>query len=459
MTGPGERVLSNVSTSRQQKVLVEGFGADSVACVAFLSDKGAVVTIAGPGVPSTDAAALSRLGVEVIGHCDLDATSLTRDVFVVDCWTSERAARVIRHREAGSRLTSIGDLVLASSVVPTIGVTGTGGKTTATRLVAAALRAGGLTVGESHSARAGNAWPSAELLEPMPHADWLAVELTSTHLAYMHETPTIAVITSFWPDHVELHGSLENYRHAKARILGGEEQLVVINGDDAGAAGFAEVARGRVVCASANGPVETGVGVEGGKMVLRDEGLLVPLGPRHALPFDGPLAGVAVTALVAAIWAGADPLLAASALQVPLELPHRRRTLGTVGGVEMVDDTAATTPRKMVASLFGRELARVVMIVGGASTLGTQAVLNAPEERYELEQALSHLTGCRAVVAFGEAGTRIDGASACVETFAQACAAARRLARAGDTVIVSPMFPVDMEDRNRLPVLLGIEDD
>ena len=45
------------------------------------------------------------------------------------------------------------------------------------------------------------------------------LELTSSHLAFMATSPTIAAVTCFWPDHLELHGSLAAYREAKEAIV------------------------------------------------------------------------------------------------------------------------------------------------------------------------------------------------------------------------------------------------
>ena len=442
-------------TNRRRSILVEGFGPDSVACATFFLASGNEVTIAAIEAAPRAVRALAALGAQVLAGCDLDASELTRDVFVVDCWTSELAPRVVRHRQAGARLTSIGDLVLANSRGPVLGVTGSGGKTTATRLASMAMRAGGLRVVESRGARAGNAWPSADVLGVGAADDWLAVELTSTHLAFMRETPAIAVITSFWPDHVELHGSVGAYRQAKGRILGNEDQHVVINADDEGAADFADLASGPVVMASAARPVAEGVGVVDRQIVLRRDHRVTNLGPRDGLPYEGPLASVAVTALCAAIWAGADPNLAARALRTPVDLPYRRRLLGVVNGVSMIDDSAATTPRKALAVLAGRDLSQVIMIVGGERSLGGAPVMDSVDEQAELDAALAVLGSCRAVVAFGPAAVRVTIKCARVESLADACAEARRRARRGDSIIVAPMFPVDFASRDRLPALLG----
>ncbi len=50
----------------------------------------------------------------------------------------------------------------------------------------------------------------------------MLLELTSSHLAFCDTPPHVAVVTCFWPDHVELHGSVEAYLAAKQRIVRGQ---------------------------------------------------------------------------------------------------------------------------------------------------------------------------------------------------------------------------------------------
>ena len=439
-----------------QHVVVDGFGPDAVGSALHLARLGHRVTLAGPDPPA-DREALESVGIEVLGGVDLDVDGPTGAVFVVDCWTGETAPRVRRHRSAGALVTSIGDLVLAASSRPAVGVTGSAGKTTATRLAARLMRDGGLTVAESASARGGNAWPATELLECPPVEGWLAVELTSTHLAYMHRSPEIAVVTGFWADHIELHGDLDAYRAAKRAILDHQDPggTCVLNADDPGAAGFAGDAVGRVLSVSSRTSVGDGIGVRRGRLVARIDGPPVDLGAATDLAYRGPLAGVALAAACAALVAGADAEAVSRGLREPIVLVHRRRSLGMVNGVEVVDDTAATTPRKARAALAELDASRVVAIVGGSRSIAGAPVHQSDGERRELEAALEAYARCRVVVAFGPAGADLPSTTHAA-TLADACAEARRVARPGDAILVAPMFPVAIDERSRLAEYLGL---
>ena len=75
----------------------------------------------------------------------------------------------------------------------------------------------------------------------------MVLELTSSHLAFMSSSPDVAVVTSFWPDHLELHGSAAAYRAAKETIVRHQrpDGAVVVNADDPAALSFADLTPAR----------------------------------------------------------------------------------------------------------------------------------------------------------------------------------------------------------------------
>src|SRR5262249_48690568 len=139
-----------------------------------------------------------------------------------------------------------------SQQMKVIGVTGTKGKTTVARLLSAVLREAGKTVGTLDSF---GYWDgvedrpaSTESLTPPSLARSLAemaavgathavVELSSHDLArriFAGVTLDTACITNIGRHHLDVHGSLENYRQAKRRIFEhlDESGVAVLNADD-----------------------------------------------------------------------------------------------------------------------------------------------------------------------------------------------------------------------------------
>ena len=122
------------------QVLVEGFDRDAVVLARLLTREGRRVTLAGMGDASQQALELRASGVTVRARAALDAEPGQFEEAFLDVWTPEVAPRVALLRESGCVLRCLGDLVLERAAVPTIGVTGTAGKTTTAAFLTFLLR-------------------------------------------------------------------------------------------------------------------------------------------------------------------------------------------------------------------------------------------------------------------------------------------------------------------------------
>ena len=412
-------------------VLIEGLGPDAIALARLLAEEGNAVRLAGsgPGPAPGVARELRELGIRVESRVDLDAAPGDAEIAYLDVWTPEVAPRVGQLRARGTRTSCLADLLLARWQGPSIGITGTAGKTTTTTIVAEILRCEGVEVAVSRGARAGNLWPTADLVEQLrpvgkgPTSATLLLELTSSHLAFMSSSPTIAAVISFWPDHLELHGDLARYRAAKEAIVRHQRpgDVVVVNADDA-SAGFAAIGPARRVEFSLERAVEHGAYLD------RDQGLVVAFATGE-------------TAL-GHVEAGA--------------------AAGTLAGTPVIDDGMAATPLKAAATLARYPNESVVLIAGGLNDAGGGPVHAAPEERVLLERACDEIARAASVcVLFGAAGPRLAallrrrdvGLIECVDLVA-AVAAAARVAPGASAVVFSPLFPVSLEDRARFAILV-----
>ncbi|HWO79610.1 MAG TPA: hypothetical protein VNM44_04080, partial [Gaiella sp.] len=128
------------------RILVEGFERDSVVLARMLVREGHRVTIADTGDASQQALELRASGVTVRARASLDTEPGQYDEAFLDVWTPEVAPRVTLLRESGCVVRCLGDIVLERATVPTIGVTGTAGKTTAAAFLTYFLRTAGVTV-------------------------------------------------------------------------------------------------------------------------------------------------------------------------------------------------------------------------------------------------------------------------------------------------------------------------
>ena len=121
----------------------------------------------------------------------------------------------------------------ATQPVPWIGITGTNGKTTVTHLVAHLLAEAGLdapmcgNVGHSAAELA-----LARLQPGQALPQWLVVELSSYQIESAPQlAPHIGLWTTLTPDHLERHGTLDNYRAIKRSLLE-RSDVRILNGDD-----------------------------------------------------------------------------------------------------------------------------------------------------------------------------------------------------------------------------------
>ncbi len=449
-------------------VLVEGFAPDAVALAGLLVTEGRAVRLAGRGAAPSAAAALRRDGVAVEEHVDLDADPGPAELAYLDVWTPEVAPRASRLRARGTRISCLSELLLERAPVRSLGVTGTAGKTTTATLAVQLLRGVGIDVAAGSTARGGNLWATEELVERLPSLrppSVLVLELTSSHLCFMKSSPDVAVVTSFWADHIELHGSLAAYRAAKETIVRGQtaDDWVVVNEDDAGASPFASLTPARRASFSQRRAVERGTFVERDRVVARWDGHELELARAPELSFVGAQRGNVLAAVTAALALGA-PLEALPGLLPSLvPPPYRARTPAyTEQGLAIVDDGLAATPTKAAATLEVQPDGSVVLVAGGDPAPCGVRVHASTEEQALLERACDQASrAARVAVLFGPAGAelaeRLGGrgvelrqAASFDDAVAQAFGAA---VTGGLTLLFSPMYPVAQADRERFAAL------
>ena len=121
-------------------------------------------------------------------------------------------------------------------------ITGTDGKTTTTTITAETLARSGKTVHKG-----GNIGRALlPIIEEINENDAAVVELSSFQLISMRRSPDSAAITNIYPDHLNVHRSMEEYVGAKLNILLHQNAFsrAVLNMDNADTDRLAEYVRG-----------------------------------------------------------------------------------------------------------------------------------------------------------------------------------------------------------------------
>jgi UDP-N-acetylmuramoylalanine--D-glutamate ligase len=269
-----------------------------------------------------------------------------------------------------------------------LGVTGTNGKTTTTALLGEIFRAAGRDV-----AVAGNIGVPLTSVE---RADWVVCELSSFQLEDVHELSCeVAVLLNLEPDHLDRYASFEDYREAKLRIF--------------------ERARAKVV--------PRGSGLEGIEFSAEDDLPAEPLIPGAHNRENA----AAATAAARAAGIGDDAI--AQALRTFPGVPHRLELVAERDGIRYVNDSKATNVAAAIRALRAYEDDFVHLIVGGSSKGEDFAPLAAAAG-----------PKVRPVHAIGEEAKRIlESLDGHVDgTLERAVEHARRLARPGEVILLSP---------------------
>ena len=408
--------------------LVVGLGKTGVAAARWLHARGESVTITDSRSTPPGLESLAKIGGSFplhLGGFDLAILNAT-DRIVLSPGVSRDEPLI---REACARgIAVMGDIELFAGAkqAPTVAITGTNGKSTATTLVAEMARAAG-----RRALAGGNLGePALDLLaEPVP--DLYVLELSSFQL---ESTDTLellaAAVLNLTPDHMDRYATLGAYAAAKARIFA-HAAVAVVNLDDPNVSAMPRAGQPRVGFSLTRAGADWGLATRSGEVSLARAG--EPLLPLAEMRISGRHnAANALAALAVGTIAGLslEPMLAT--LRRFAGLPHRSQWITERNGVRFIDDSKGTNVGATLASVEG--LGGPIVVIAGGDGKGQDFAPLAGAFRGKVRHAV--LIGRdRELIARALAG-------ACSTEFAPdmdaAVAAAARAARAGDLVLLSP---------------------
>jgi len=420
-----------------KKVLVVGLGKSGLAAALFLRQRGAHVTVS----DMRSAAALAKeipallehgIMVESGGHGLL--TFRRQDLIVVSPGVPLDTPELVQVKAFGLRI--IGELELAAQFLKgkILAITGSNGKTTTTALTGEIMSVAGI-----ETQVGGNIGvPVVDLIPQSSDDSWSVLEVSSFQLESTEQFhPQIAVILNITPDHLDRHGTFENYALTKERIFKAQTKAdaLVLNAENARAAAAAARASARVYMFSIEEPVAQGAWVEDGAIVFRasTDGVIERIVPLTGVPLKGAhnIENV-LAAVCASRLAGAPPEAIARAIEGFQAVEHRLEFVATDNGVEYYNDSKATNvdaAAKAIAAFEGC----IHLILGGKDKNSNYA---------DLSDLLRKRV--KAVYTIGSAAAKIESQIrgmvpiVSCETLDKAVAAARKAAHPGDVVLLSP---------------------
>jgi UDP-N-acetylmuramoylalanine--D-glutamate ligase len=379
---------------RGRPITVLGFARSGIALARFLADAGADVTMY-DGRPASELAkaitALEGRQVRLLLGPDVDLEAALAGAALVasspsinpDYPTTEPRLRaalrsLVDRRAGGDRsapaIVSEVDLFLRLCPAPTIGITGTKGKTTTSALTHALL-----ATDEAHPAVLGGniGRPLVERLPELTPEHRVVLELSELQLPTLSRGTTVAAYTNVTADHLDRHGTLEAYQAVKRRLaeLVDAGGALVLNLDDPIVARYGAATEARIVSYRRGERPDGGLGVDHGWIVtdamerlglagggLAPAGRVMPageLGVPGAHNVSNALAAIGVATVM-----GISPAAIRRAAAAFTGVEHRLERVAEHDGVRFINDSQGTQPDAVIAALRAFD-PPVVLIAGG----------------------------------------------------------------------------------------------
>ncbi len=252
---------------------------------------------------------------------------------------------------------------------PFIAITGTNGKSTTTALIAHIIQASGRDM-----QLGGNIGTAILTLEP-PAADrFYVVECSSYQIDLAPSlNPTAGILLNLTPDHLDRHGSMENYAAIKERLVAASD-TVIIGVDDAYCEAIADRLYGkgvRVTRISKEKHLEKGYFADSAKLFWAQDGKIDEIASLEGI---GSLRGAhnaqnALTAIVACLSVGLSIEEIKAGLKSFPGLAHRMEQVGRRGKVLFVNDSKATNAEATAPALSSFPQ-NIYWIAGGVPKAG-----------------------------------------------------------------------------------------
>ena len=357
------------------EALIIGFGKSGVAAARLLKQEGWEVELCDSSTSPTLLEQQQQLASEHItvklGNTPEFTNSDISKLIIVSPGVPWDIPILAKARELG--IETIGEMELAwrhLQDIPWVGITGTNGKTTTTALTAAIFQTAGL-----NAPACGNiGYAACEVALSTKKPDWIIGELSSYQIeSSVTLAPRIGIWTTFTPDHLARHKTLENYYNIKAKLLH-NSQIQIFNGDD--------------VYLSKLGlnhwPNAYWTSVKGEKFLIGEKGFYIENGwvMEKITPTPQPILEVSALRMVgehnqqnllmsvaAARLAGIDITAISQAVREFPGVPHRLEHICNWQGIDFINDSKATNYDAAEVGLASVQ-SPAILIAGGEAKAG-----------------------------------------------------------------------------------------
>jgi len=408
----------------------------------YFAERGHAVTVTDLGDEDrlqTSINALRDLPVRLVLGEHREADFTETDLLVVSPAVKDSNSYLELARRRGVALTTEINLVFEQCPAPILGITGSNGKTTTTRLLGDML--------QNHdpaSLVGGNIGKSVlNEIGSLPSESLAVLELSSFQLhrlTWIGASPHISIVTNLSPNHLDWHATFEAYVTAKRKILEyqTEGDFAILNADDPLLSDWDTHTRGRAIWFGMNIGDRLGAFVKDGVIVYRSNGSereVVSLADLF-VPGSHNVSN-ALAAVTGAVVANVPIHCIQKAIRGFRGVAHRLEYVTDHDGVRFYNDSACTTPDSSLTALKAFD-EPIVLIAGGYDK-------GIPFD----ELARECVQSARAVVLIGDTAAELNRAITtvdsgrgpevvCCSSMEDAVATSQILAHSGDVVLLSP---------------------
>lgn len=305
----------------------------------------------------------SSLGADfILGNEYLDSLNQFDVVFRTPGMYFNNPA-LTKAREDGVVVTSEMEVFFDLCPCKIYAVTGSDGKTTTTTLISEMLSESGFTV-----YKGGNIGKALlPVIENIRENDRAVVELSSFQLISMRESPDVAVITNIAPNHLDVHGTMEEYIESKVNIIAHQTAFsrTVLNLDNEITNGLSSKVRGKLVKFSRHSVPERGAYLnENNVLCYKENGEVTEVVKAEDIRIPGMHNVENYLTAISAVWGEVKPETIVKVAKDFGGVEHRIEFVRELDGVKWYNDSIATSPTRVLAGLnsFNQKL---IVIAGG----------------------------------------------------------------------------------------------
>lgn len=245
-----------------------------------------------------------------------------------------------------------------------VAVTGSNGKTTTTTLIGEIFTAAGFDTFVG-----GNiGFPFSEFVMKMTEKSYAVVEVSNFQLETISDfAPDTALILNLTPDHLDRHGTFENYKKAKFRITENqtEHNWLILNRDDKETNQSQISTKAKKLFFTSKESDTAGAYVKNNILCVKQADSDASIIPIDEIKIPGPhnLQNAAAAALTASRY-DISPDITANVLRTFAGVEHRLEKAGRIAGVNFINDSKATNVDSVCYALQSVDTP-VYLIAGG----------------------------------------------------------------------------------------------